>query len=128
MAGIAAARLHAHHAGLQVEFVVDDDHLGGRELVKAHGFAGRAPALVHVGRRLEQDALPGADLALRGQALETLLPRPEGVAARDLVNRHKANVMAVAGVFITWIAQSDDQLHDCNPSLPSPMPDQMQKT
>ena len=58
MAGSAAAGLHPTLTGREVELVVEDGDVGQAELVEAHRLADRLAAVVHIGRRLEQqDAL-----------------------------------------------------------------------
>ncbi len=96
MARVAAALLDANDAGLQVDLIVNDDDVADRQLVEAHGFPDRAPAFIHIGGGLQEDALLKPDLALRRVSLKPLLPGPEAVAPRDLVNRHETDVMAVA--------------------------------
>ena len=63
MASVAAALLDANDAGLQIDLVVNNDHVGERQLVEAHGFPNRAPAFIHVGGRLQEDTLLKPDLA-----------------------------------------------------------------
>ena len=56
--GAAAVELELHSARRQVELVVRDEHVLGRDLVVVDGRADGLAAQVHVGRRLQQaDAL-----------------------------------------------------------------------
>src|SRR3546814_7993149 len=50
MPGSAAALLHLDLEGREIELVVEDGDVGGREPVEAHRFADRLAAFVHEGR------------------------------------------------------------------------------
>src|SRR5262245_17430084 len=111
VAGIAAARLHPHFAGDQIELVVKDQHIGVRELEEALRILHRAAAIVHVGVRFQkQDAVSG-DAALAGKAMEALSPAPQIVACGDAINGHEAHVVAMARVGRARIAEADKELH-----------------
>ncbi len=56
------------------------------------------PALVHEGCGLQQHDALAAEARLRGLALEAAAPRAEVVALGDAVERHEADVVAVARV------------------------------
>jgi hypothetical protein len=51
------------------------------------------------------------ELAVGGHAMKLALPRAEAVRTRDLVHRHEADVVAVAGVFAAGIAEADEEFH-----------------
>ncbi len=109
--GVAAAGLDAQLARRQIEFVMEHGNVAKRQLEETHRLADGAAGLVHVGRGLEQhDALP-RQFALGGLALEAAPPRREAVAACHRVDRHEADVVAVALMLRAGIAQSDEQAH-----------------
>ncbi len=110
---IAAASLNADRARLEIEFVMNDDDIANSQLVEAHRFANRPPALIHVSSGLEEDAFFEPNLPFGNEALKALFPGAETVAPGNFVNRHKTNIMPVARVSLTWISQSDDQFHNC---------------
>ena len=104
----ASARLHAEAPGRQIDFVMEDDHIGGRNLVKTRRLAHGAAAFVHIGLGLHQQgahlALRRLDHALGDHRLELRPLGPEAPAARDGVGGHEADVVAVVPVLVARIA------------------------
>lgn len=49
MSRMPAAEFDPHLTGLQVDLVMEDDHIGWRDFVEANSLAGGAPGFVHVG-------------------------------------------------------------------------------
>src|SRR5690606_39279532 len=90
MARRAAARLHADLSGFEVEFVVEDDDIGRRQLVEAHRLADGAPAFVHVCRGLHFVRLLTTKRAFGHQSLKARAGRRKGMAANDRVRRHES--------------------------------------
>src|SRR3546814_19320430 len=64
MPGSAAALLHLDLEGREIELVVEDGDVGGREPVEAHRFADRLAAFVHEGRGLQEKEFLGAQPCL----------------------------------------------------------------
>ncbi len=111
MPGMPAARLDAALARRKVQFVMQDRHLGRRQLKIAHRFAHRLPGQVHEGLRLQQHHLFSAQPPFRGQPLEPRAPRREIVIRGDPINGHPPDIVPVSGMFRPRIAQTHDQLH-----------------
>src|SRR3546814_10179376 len=60
----AAAGLHLHAEGREVQLVVKGGDIARLQLEEAHGLAHRASAFVHIGGRLQQQDLVSAEAAL----------------------------------------------------------------
>jgi len=65
VAGEASPGPRLQPAGLEVDVVVDDEHLLGLDLEEAHRRADRAAGVVHVRLRLEQREAQVAEADLR---------------------------------------------------------------
>ena len=111
MAGIAAAELHAQFGRGQVEFVMEDDDVGGGGLEEARSFADRAAGLVHIGLRQQQQRLFAADRRLAGVSLETAAPGRGVAGAGDRRHGHEADIVAVAGIALAGIAEACEDQH-----------------
>src|SRR3546814_8819665 len=91
MPGSAAALLHLDLEGREIELVVEDGDVGGREPVEAHRFADRLAAFVHEGRGLQEKEFLGAQPCLDRPAGEALFGRFEPVDLGARVDRHEAD-------------------------------------
>src|SRR6185437_5585552 len=111
VAGIAATGFYPQLARRQIEFVVENDDVRFSELVEMRGFRHRAAGLVHVGTGQQQQNTLAVDLAFHRHALETPAPRRNAMRARNRLYGHEADVMAVAGVALAWIAEADEEKH-----------------
>src|SRR5581483_9812508 len=117
--GVAAADFHLQLAGREVQLVMEDIDVGFRDLEIALRLADGPATVVHVGLRLQQRHAMAADQPVAGQSLEALLPRRQPVPLGDALERHEADVVAMARVLAARIAEADEKLHA--PS--SPLPD-----
>ncbi len=96
MPGVAAADLHPDFGGREVELVVKDGERAGVELVEAQRLADAAAGFVHEGLRGEQnDALAPED-AFGREAGEAGAKRREAMRGGDRLERHEADVVAIA--------------------------------
>src|SRR5262245_60493995 len=111
MAGDAAAGLDPHLAGRKVDLVVHHHDVGEPELVEMRSLRHRAARVVHVGAGQQQQRALAADRPLRRHALKAPPPRTDAVALGDRVNRHETDVVSVAGVARTGIAEPDEEQH-----------------
>ena len=112
MAGVAAADLDPHLCRREIELVVDDDERAEVQLRIAQSLADAAPGFVHVGLRLEQHDPLIADQPVRQQALMPGAKRAEPAPPLgDGVNRHEADVVAVARVLSARIAEARNDQH-----------------
>src|SRR3954462_10608400 len=112
VAALAAAALEPHGGEREVKLVVDDDEVGGVQVVVVQQAADRAAGLVHVRRRPGEDDPPSGQPALAGEGSRAgplaggeLDAGPGG----ELLEHHDADVVPVAGVAGTGIAEPDDQ-------------------
>ena len=111
VAGDPATGLDPQLAGREVELVMDHHQVLQGQLVKAHRLRHRIARAVDVGLRLLQQHLGGAQGALADQARESASPAAKTVAARDRVERHEAQVVAVTGVAWLGITEPHQQQH-----------------
>src|SRR5271154_2101734 len=111
MAGVAAADLDPHFGRREIELVVDDDHRIQVELPEAQRLADAASGIVHVGLRLEQGHPRPLDQALGRQSLPAGAKRAEAARLGDRVDRHEADVVAVACMARAGIAESRNDQH-----------------
>ena len=81
------------------------------ELVEAHRLADAAPGFVHVGLRQQQRDALAADRPLGDQPLEARAERADAMLFGDALDRHEADVVAIAGVFGAGIAEPCDEQH-----------------
>src|SRR5271165_5294539 len=111
VSGVAAADLHPDLCGRKIELVVKDRKGARVELVKTQRFADASARLVHVGlRRKQQDPL-AADRPFRHEAGKAGPERTEAMPGSHRVDRHEADVVAIAGVTRARIAESRDDEH-----------------
>src|SRR4051794_31228929 len=111
MSGDAAAGLHSDFRWREVDLVVKHHDIGKAELVEIGGLADRAPGFVHEGARQQQENLLAAKRSFGCDALETSTPWREPMALGNLLHHHKTDVVAVADVTGTGIAEPDEELH-----------------
>ena len=108
MAGEPAAEPDLDAARFEVDLVVHDSDLLGRELEEPGGRGERVAGEVHVGLGLQerQLQLPDADL---GQLAGELGAEGAVVAPRQLVDDHPPRVVPVARVLAARVAETDDE-------------------
>ena len=94
--------------GLEVALVVDDEDRVRLELVERRRGLHRAAGLVHVRLGLQQADAVLVDADVGELAGELAAPRA-AVPARELVHDHVADVVAVALVLATRVAETDHQ-------------------
>ena len=75
------------------------------------GFRHRAARVVHVGARQQQQRTLAPQWPLRGYALKAPPPWPDPPALGNRVNGHETDVVSVAGVARTGIAEPDEEQH-----------------
>src|SRR6185312_2256726 len=112
--GDAAADLHPHFRRGEIDLVVEDDDVADGDLVEARGFSHRATGLVHEGARQQQQYALARDIALDRDTLEFAPERTDVVALGDRLDRHEADVVAIAGVARAGIAEADEEQHGVN--------------
>ena len=103
-----AAELDADGAGIDVEFVVDDDQMVGVDAVGVAQLLDRTAGGVHVALRLGQhhiDVVVGA-LGRQRAALGLPVARPDLLA--DEVDGIEPGIMPRVRVFLPRIPQADD--------------------
>ncbi len=105
---VATTTLDPHLAGGEVEVIVQDDDLVEVELVVSSNLAQSTAGVVHVGLRLETKHLARAHPAFGDIALQAPAPRTEAVTARDLLHRHEADVVPIALIARTGIAETGE--------------------
>ncbi len=115
IAGRPAARLHPEAPGGQVDLVVEQDQVGGLDLVELQRLADGAAGLVVEGLGFHDQHLDGAvsglDLALANQALELRTLGAEAPAACDLIHGHEADIVPVARMTRARIALARENQH-----------------
>ncbi len=112
MPGDAAAGLHPHLAGGEVELVVEHDHVVELELVEVHGFLSGLARLVHEGAGFQHDDFFAAELAFARPALKAFAPGREVVRRGNRVERHEADIVPVERILRPRIAEADEQFHE----------------
>ena len=111
MARISAAALHPQLSFIQIELVVKHGDRVELRLEETRRLADRTSAVVHIGLRLQEEHALAADHRFRGFALEAAAPRRDAVLARDRIEHHEADVVAVARVTRARVAEADEDLH-----------------
>src|SRR5690606_21663013 len=117
----AAVGLDAQLARNEIEFVIDDDEIGGRQLVEAHGLADGLAGKVHEGLRLDQQHLLAVNHAIGNLGLKLLLPVGKAMAAEYFIRRHETDIMPVMHIFGARIAKTCDEQHGSEPLYSAPM-------
>ena len=102
----AGARLQASR--LEVDLVVHDEDRVRVDLEELRSRADRAPRLVHVRLGLQQRKLVLVEPQLGELTVELRAPR-RAVSARELVDDHRADVVPVARVLTSGIAEADHE-------------------
>src|SRR5262249_4955289 len=95
----------------EVDLIVHHHDVGEPELVEMRGFRHRAARLVHVGAGQQQQRALAAERPLRRHALKASPPRADAMALGDRVDRHETDIVSVAGVARTGIAEPDEEQH-----------------
>src|SRR5207237_7702012 len=108
VAGETAAEPRLEPAFLQVDIVVDEERLLGRELEEAGCGADRPPRLVHVRLRLEEGEPTVADAQL-GEPAGELRAERAAVAPRQLVGDEPADVVPRPLVLAARVAEAHDE-------------------
>src|SRR5919204_2712200 len=75
------------------------------------GFRHRAARVVHVGAGQQQQRTLAPQWPLRGHALKAPPPGPNPPALGNRVDGHETDVVSVAGVARTGIAEPDEEQH-----------------
>src|SRR5262249_15689512 len=116
VSGDAAADLDPYLAGRQLDLVVENDDVADRKLIKLRRVGDGAGGLVHeCSGQKQQHALAG-DRPLAGDALKTAAPRPDAVALGGGFKSHEADIVAVADITRSRIAETDQEQHQLNPA------------
>src|SRR5690606_31728283 len=111
IAAVAAARFDADFSKRQIQLVMKDEHIFKRDLEKAHRFADGLAGEVHICRGFEHKNLLAADCPLGDHALKADPSRHKGMAANNLIHRHKSKVMPVAFISLAGITEANQQKH-----------------
>src|SRR5262245_37422068 len=111
VAGVATTRLDPELGRGEVDLVVEHVDVALADLDVALRLAHRLAAVVHIGLRLQERHAVPADRAVADKPVEAPLPRPEAVPLGDAVERHEADVVAMARVARARIAETDKELH-----------------
>ena len=117
MTGVAAADLYPRLARGEVQLVVNDDDRLQVELEEPHRVADAAAGIVHVGERHQQGDALALDRAVGDRALKARPERADAVRIRDPLDRHEADVVAVARVFRAGIAEAGEEDHGDLPQM-----------
>ena len=108
---MAAAGLEADLARQQIKFVIDDNKVCRRQLVKAHDFSDGFAGKIHEGLRFYQKDLLVTQLSLGDFSLEFSCPTGKGMAAGNCVRRHKADIVALFCVTGAGVAKACNKQH-----------------
>ena len=76
-----------------------------------HRLGDRMSGFVHEGPGQQQLHALAAERAFRRHALKAAAPRREAVALGNGVDRHEADVVAVASILFAGISQPDEKQH-----------------
>ena len=91
--------------------VVNDDDVGGIDLIIARRRAGGAAGFIHVGLRLEQKHALALEHDLADEALKARTKRRRMIIARDRIESHEAGIVAMAGRGLSHIAEAGEEKH-----------------
>src|SRR5262249_36265166 len=111
MSSDAAADFQAHLARRQINLVVKHCDVPEREFVKMRGFGDRAAGFIHESAGQQQQRAPPAERSLAGDAGKAPAPWTEAVALGDFLNGEEADIVPVAGIARSRIAESDQEQH-----------------
>jgi hypothetical protein len=90
------------------------DDAGGIEFVEMHRFCHGPTGLVHIRAGQQQERSLVRDISLNRNTLKPPPPGRQVVAARDRLNGHEPDIMAVARVLGAGIAEADEKQHGFN--------------
>ena len=111
----SASHLEPHHAEFEVELVVYAQDPVERHLEEPHGGLNRLPAQVHVGHGLEEHHVVVTHCDLGELTLELVAEARRTPAARQLLNHHESNIVAIAGVLGARISEARDEMRAHGP-------------
>src|SRR5262249_6444058 len=83
----------------------------GRQFVKMGGFDDRPTGFIHVGARQQQKRARAAERSFAGDPLKAPAPRTETVALGDLLNGEEADIVPVADMARSRIAEPNQEQH-----------------
>ena len=110
-----AAGLHAEPSGGQIHLVMEHHDLIEWGLIEFGGGQDRSATFVHIGLGLHQQganlARRGLDIAFTDLALKLGAPRAKAPAAGHLIDAQKADIVAIALIFRSRIAQTSQDQH-----------------
>ena len=90
---------------------MEDDDLLEPELVEMRGLGDRPARVVHVGPGQHQEHPLGPDRSFRRHPLEAPPPGSDAMPARDRLHHHEPDIVAVADMAGTGIAEPDEKQH-----------------
>lgn len=110
VAVFSATALQAHSAEIKVQLVMNDDHVLWRNLEKVAQRTNRATRQIHVRARLRQHHLGIANPGLKNVRVGLLVGAEiTKMIFRDLIHRHKTNIVARRSILSTGISQANDE-------------------
>ncbi len=109
MARVSAAALDPQLAGGQIQLVVKHHHVLWRNFVEPRRRRRRAPGVVHVGHRFEDQYLAPGDRSLGRLSLKARAIGTEAVMFDDGIDGHEPDVVTVRGISRTRIAEPHHQ-------------------
>ena len=113
--GMPASLFQPHPGRRKVQLIMKDCHVGEGQLPKGQRGLHRLARKVHERLGFQEGHLFVPKAAFGDEALERLAPRGKPVIGSDAVQRHEADVVAVAGVFRPRIAKADPKFHGASP-------------
>ena len=115
VSGDAAADLDPHLAGRQLDLVVEHGDVGRRELIELRRLGDGAAGFVHECPRKKQQRALAAERSFAGDAGKAPAPRPDAVALGDGLQRQEADIVAVADIACSRIAEPHQEQHERRP-------------
>ena len=99
------------HLGLdlgrgQVQLVMKHGHIRQIDFVKRNRGLHRLARQIHECFRFQKQNFFACQTSLADQPLKSTLPRRKRVIGGDTIQRHKAYVVTIGGIFRPWIAQT----------------------
>src|SRR5208282_2604695 len=114
--GNATADFDPDFAWRQLDLIVEYRDVIKRELKEMRRLGDGTAGFIHIGAGQEQQHARAADRPFTRDPLETAAPRPKAVALRDRLDRHEADVVAVADIARSRISESDQEQHRLRPA------------
>src|SRR5689334_1522728 len=109
VASNSAAEFHPDFRGREIDLVVKNHNVAWLDLVEIRGFRHRTTRYIHICAKQKQEDAIIDDIAFNRHPLKTPSPWRQFMAARNCLHCHEPDVMAVAGVFGTGIAEADEK-------------------